>query len=278
MNMDIMAGIVLYNPEKKRLKENIDAIINQVDKIVLVDNGSDLTLDTKDFFGEASDKVVLIRNSENKGIAKALNQILESAKSGGYRWVLTLDQDSVCPDNIIEEYSKYLDLDKVAMISACIVDRNVGVKEEEDKPVTSLKRCITSATLNRVDVLYQVGMFDERLFIDYVDYEMCTRLRINGYKIIRVNKVRLLHEVGKSKNVKFLGRQFVVYNHSPIRKYYYTRNVLYYIKKYKSHIDYKKEKKDFLIHTILVLLYENNKLKNLKNILKGIRDYKGMLG
>mgnify|MGYP003311394843 CR=1 FL=1 len=75
--MDIMAGIVLYNPEKKRLKENIDAIINQVDKIVLVDNGSDLTLDTKDFFGEASDKVVLIRNSENKGIAKALNQILE---------------------------------------------------------------------------------------------------------------------------------------------------------------------------------------------------------
>lgn len=36
----IMAGIVLFNPNKERLTQNIDAIYPQVDKIVLIDNCS----------------------------------------------------------------------------------------------------------------------------------------------------------------------------------------------------------------------------------------------
>lgn len=35
-----MAGIVLFNPNKERLTQNIDAIYPQVDKIVLIDNCS----------------------------------------------------------------------------------------------------------------------------------------------------------------------------------------------------------------------------------------------
>ena len=42
--MMIIAGIVLYNPDISRLKENISAIRPQVDKVVLIENGSsDLT-------------------------------------------------------------------------------------------------------------------------------------------------------------------------------------------------------------------------------------------
>ena len=35
------AGIVLYNPDVERLHENINGIINQVDALILIDNGSD---------------------------------------------------------------------------------------------------------------------------------------------------------------------------------------------------------------------------------------------
>lgn len=276
MDMKIVAGIVLYNPEEERLKENIDAIITQVEGIILVDNGSSNINFVREL-SKSQEKITLIENCDNKGIAAALNQIVNKAKEIDCKWVLTLDQDSVCPENIIEEYSKYISKEKVAMISACVVDRNVGVHEEEETDITKVKRCITSATLNKVEALCQVGLFDERLFIDYVDYDMCTRLRMKGYKIIRANKVKLLHEVGKSRKVKFLGRPFVVYNHSPIRKYYYTRNVLYYMKKYRNHIDYKKEKKDFILHTLLVVLYEKNKIKNVKSIFKGFKDYKKLL-
>ena len=41
MNSDtIGAGIVTFNPDIGRLKENIDAILPQVSELVIVDNGS----------------------------------------------------------------------------------------------------------------------------------------------------------------------------------------------------------------------------------------------
>lgn len=40
LRMDISAGIVLFNPDIKRLKENIDAVIVQCTHVYLVDNGS----------------------------------------------------------------------------------------------------------------------------------------------------------------------------------------------------------------------------------------------
>lgn len=33
------AGIVLYNPEKERLKENLDAVCEQVEKVYCYNNG-----------------------------------------------------------------------------------------------------------------------------------------------------------------------------------------------------------------------------------------------
>ena len=38
--LEICAGIVSYNPDLKRLKENIDAIFPQVDEVIVFDNGS----------------------------------------------------------------------------------------------------------------------------------------------------------------------------------------------------------------------------------------------
>jgi rhamnosyltransferase len=38
--MKTLAAIVLFNPEIERLNQNIEAIFNQVDDVVLIDNGS----------------------------------------------------------------------------------------------------------------------------------------------------------------------------------------------------------------------------------------------
>ena len=276
--MSICAGIVLYNPDIDRLKENIEAIISQVGSVVLVDNGSDNLAEIRTLIQGFDSRLHIMAQGENKGIAAALNKILKYSSDNEYQWVITLDQDSVCPENIIKEYNKYIHLDDVAMIASRVVDRNANKLEDvSGDELQYLDRCITSATLNRVSALLDVGGFDERLFIDFVDYDMCTRLRLKGYKIARHNGVKLLHEIGKSKDVKLFGRSFVVYNHSPMRRYYYTRNVLYYMKKYKEHINYKKERNDFIVRTMLVIIYEKNKWKNLKSIFKGIRDYKKLL-
>lgn len=41
--MKVLAGIVLYNPETDRSQENIDAIYQQVDTVLLIENGSSNT-------------------------------------------------------------------------------------------------------------------------------------------------------------------------------------------------------------------------------------------
>ena len=84
----IAAGIVLYNPDLVRLQENILAIKDQVDLIILIENGSIKTEYLQQF--DSSDIVLLI-NETNKGIAFALNQICHYCYCHKIPWVLTLD-------------------------------------------------------------------------------------------------------------------------------------------------------------------------------------------
>lgn len=70
----IIAGIVLFNPEISRLKKNISTITNQVEKIVLFDNGSSNIEEIKEV-ALGNSKLILIQSKKNIGIAAALNRI-----------------------------------------------------------------------------------------------------------------------------------------------------------------------------------------------------------
>ena len=232
----IAAGIILFNPDLSRLKENIEAIQQQVDLLVFIDNHSDNLEVIESTYGHY-DNIFFVKNKENFGIAKALNQAMLFCQSKGYQWVLTLDQDSVCPSNLIQEYQKYLDTPQVAILSPVIDDRNM----RESTTVThsandydEIEKCITSATLTNVTIWEKLGGFDESMFIDLVDFEYCMRILQNGYKILRVNTVTLLHEVGRITQPKFLFWDLIILNHSPFRKYYIARNIIYLAKKHRT--------------------------------------------
>ena len=66
-----------------------------------MDNGSDNIKNIEDCVLNNWKNITIIKNGKNEGIAKALNQMFEFAIEQQYEYVLTLDQDSVCPDNII---------------------------------------------------------------------------------------------------------------------------------------------------------------------------------
>jgi len=269
----IAAGIILFNPDLLRLKENIAAIHQQVDLLVFIDNHSDNIHLIEREYGDY-ENITILKNEENFGIAKALNQAMLFCQSKGYTWVLTLDQDSICPSNLIEEYTKYLDLPKVAILSPVIDDRNM--RESSTVPHSTddyeeIEKCITSATLTNVDIWEKLDGFDESMFIDLVDFEYCMRILQSGYKILRVNTVILLHEVGRITQPKFLFWDLIILNHSPFRKYYIARNIIYLAKKHRTPggiiMAY--------LRTIKLLLqtevYEDDKAKKGLAILKGIR-------
>ena len=68
--MEMVTGIILYNPDVPRLQDNISSIKPQVDKVVLIENGSTYIGYLKEFEDE---KIEVIVNDENMGIAYALN-------------------------------------------------------------------------------------------------------------------------------------------------------------------------------------------------------------
>jgi rhamnosyltransferase len=94
----LAAIIVTYNPKIDRFKDVINSIVNQVDFIIIVDNGSKNINDIKEICSIKSN-IEIIENDINYGIGKALNIGIEKLKNN-YDWILTLDQDSVILVNI----------------------------------------------------------------------------------------------------------------------------------------------------------------------------------
>lgn len=270
----MIAGIVTYNPDIERLKLNVDAIYNQVERLIIVDNGSYNKNEIKQFC-ENWDNIVILLLDDNYGIALAQNKICNYAKDNGYEWVIILDQDSICPDNIVEEYTKYSGHKDVGILCPKIFDINYGYTEKyystNDTDVVS--DCLASASAIRISVWYNIGGFYEPMFIDKVDFDYCFQLHTNGYKVLRVNTVELQHEVGHSVKKRFLFKNRAVFNHSPIRYYYMTRNSFIMIRRNGFLVRWIS---GIVINLYAVLMYESNKNKKLKYIMLGL--YHGIIG
>ncbi len=268
----ILAGIVLYNPEEERIIQNIRKILPQVKKVICVDNGSQNIKAIVEKIKKVCNDIEIIRNNENKGISYALNQILNYAYENSYEWFLTLDQDSIAQDDLVNNYKKYLREPELAMLTCKIVDRNFKTKEEEQYEIKDIEKCITSGTLNNTDILKKVGGYDNSMFIDSVDFDICTTLKENNYRIIKINYDGLLHEVGHATVKHFLWKKIKVYNHSPFRTYYIIRNGIYYTRKHKRNINVGYNYFCVLKRSIYILLYQKSRWNNLRAIVKGIHD------
>ena len=230
----IVAGIVLYNPEINRLLSNINTILFQVSRLFIVDNGSNNISEIRQILDSIEDdgRIQLIENNCNKGIAAALNQICSKGKLQSAQWALTLDQDSVCPSNIIEEYCKYIDCEELGMVCPAILDENLHSAAVNDSRYY-VDSCITSGSMIRLSAWESVGGFWNDLFIDMVDFDMCWSLKHAGYKILQIGSVGLSHEIGKGKMVKFKGNLVPDYSHNPVRDYYIVRNCILVGRKHK---------------------------------------------
>lgn len=270
--MNFCAGIVLFNPELNRLNENIKHIRKQVPLLILVDNGSSNLKDVKNLICGLPN-IVLLENGGNLGIAQALNCILKYAKKERYEWVLTLDQDSVANDKLVETYISFLEsrqVDDIGCLTCNIVDRNYNLKKKK-MGFEEIDYCITSGSLMNVEITSNIGGFDESMFIDKVDCDICINLRKHGYHIIRVAYDGLLHEIGHAKQINLGFRKWELYNHSSFRRYYMCRNASYLLRKYHDGYVLKMFLKE-IFHFFLVLVFEDHKKEKAEKSVKGFID------
>lgn len=258
----LFAGVVTFNPDVTRLRENLDAVAPQVADVIVVDNASDVEPDAGPY--------TVHRFPENRGIAVALNEIMRLATAGGATAVLLLDQDSVAEQGMVGGLEQSL-LPGVALVAPNIVDRGLGGEEGGSK--RDVNFCITSGSLLRVDAWAAVGGYDEAMFIDFVDFDFCLRLRSSGYRIVRDDGVALVHEIGNARRVAGV----VAYNHSAARSYHMGRDMVYYARKHRKSPKALKVGGRGVALTLAVLarkaviivLHETDKLARVSALLRG---------
>jgi len=206
----------------------------------------------------------------------ALNLGAELAIKDGYDWLLLMDQDRRFKEsNSIERMLKAcLFYNKIAVI-APITSENLNNYFPYKNEFSIISSAITSGSLLNLKAFQEIGRFREDYFIDYVDYEFCLRARSLGYLIIQANFIILEHKVGDSQKHWFMTTS----HHSPLRRYYITRNRLRTMYLYKGFdpIFYRSEMYAIFSETVKIILFEKQKLKKLYMIYKGYKDFKSML-
>ena len=184
-------------------------------------------------------KLIYINNNDNLGIATALNQACDKAIELKFKWILTMDQDSSFIN--FEHYKKCLEkvqnVNNVALLAANTdkegysnFDKNgCSCNYREDK-----FSVITSANIVNLEYFEEIGRFNDKLFIDMVDYDYCLRINIKKFKILYFPDVFVEHKLGEvhlRTNI-FTRKKKYKTEHNAQRAYYISRNSLYLSKNY----------------------------------------------
>lgn len=272
----VCAIIVTYNGGNV-IESTVNALIVQVADIVIVDNSSnDETI--KELRRLESGKIKVIYNSENTGVAHALNQGVSYAQGHGFDWILTMDQDSIAEPDMVEKLldcaAGFADQSNVVSFSPKILCGINDHKQNSDVDFIDRYTVITSGNLLKTSIFEKIGLFDEKMFIDSVDFEYCLRIKKYGYKIIRCFRAALHHSLGSIDYLELFNNKIPFTVHPPFRKYYIMRNHIYITKKYMLTFPiYCIWKQTAILRLILQILFiEKNKGSSLRYIFKGLCD------
>src|SRR5690606_997519 len=63
--------------------------------------------------------------------------------------------------------------------------------------------------------------------VEYTDTDWCFRARAAGYKLFELTSLCMPHAVSDASPVRFMGVNLLRY--SPLRRYYYFRNTMYFV-------------------------------------------------
>lgn len=107
--MKLLSVIVSYFPNFQDLIKGINSIINDVDQIIIWENTPLNEVNyNKNQLLEQYPKIVFLREKDNVGIGRALNQAAKYALENGFTHLLTMDQDSFFEEGELLTFKKFI--------------------------------------------------------------------------------------------------------------------------------------------------------------------------
>lgn len=273
------ALVTLYNPNRNVI-ENIKTISSQVDQIILCDNSR---INNTDLFS-CIKKSVYIFNNANLGLSTAFNKVLKIDDNfSDDDYIIFFDQDSKIEENhianLIEEYelleSKNINIGCLGPVFFNTSSESIEVPKQKKKlteHIFEVKSLITSSMICRYSKIKRINFWNEEIFLDMADWDLCWRFIENGMLCCMTDSVVLHHSLGKGER-KFLF--FRIREGNSFREYYQTRDCLYLLKK--KYVPVKYRIRFFLmiiVRPIIHYIFLSDKKERIKYIVKGIIDYK----
>jgi rhamnosyltransferase len=268
---EILAVVVSYNGRGKTVR-TVEALLGHVGRVLVIDNGSEAdSTELLETMASRSDLSMRFLG-RNCGIGFALNCAIRFARDRGYRWLLTMDQDSVIDRTMVDEFKAALRRNPAwACLTPTLMLEGRASDRGGDQAVDY---AITSGNLVRVDVFDRIGWYDEGMFVDQLDFDFSLRVRTAGYEIHRVANATLYHELGDAGAPQaFLGKFHTF--HSPLRRYYSYRNYLVLARRHGRHFPgfIIKLAAVHLVQLLTIAMYGRDRARSFVFIWRGVRDF-----
>jgi len=226
------AVVVAYFPDGE-FEDRLRRLLPQVSEVLVVDNTPEGNC--KERLKAMGRRLHVADLGTNVGVAAALNHGLKWAVESQHRWLLTLDQDTLCYPDMVQTLLKVQASCALepAIVGANYFDPRSGRTEVPEQGNDWLEQItvITSGSLIDVAVADSVGGFREDYFIDQLDHEFCLRVRRHGRRVIMSRKPLMSHSIGGPAGT-YVPLWGPVPHHAALRKYYITRNSLVTIADY----------------------------------------------
>tara|TARA_B100000900_G_scaffold368071_1_gene345018 strand:- start:1894 stop:2745 length:852 start_codon:yes stop_codon:yes gene_type:complete len=267
----ICSIIVLYKHDNIILEQIIDNIYSECSLIVLINNEQSLHVNENIFSRE---KIILINNSVNMGISVAYNQGILKAHAKNCDYAFLLDQDSLPSEHLIPVLVDKIHNKDITMIGASYIeydDKFVQTFDSlENLTYSTVTFNIASGSLISIKKFFEVGKYDEDMFMEYFDTDWCLKAKKLNHKLLKLDNKLLHHKIGISSRTLFSKK---IHIHHPKRYYHKYRNaILCFKKKYINRTWKILEFFKLIIKLFLYPIYSSNAILTFKYIILGIYD------
>lgn len=240
---------VSFNPDFERFCQQTDAIPEDA-RLIVVDNASapEVRDRLKDFLAPRPNST-LVLNSENLGLAAAINRGADHVRENfsTTRYLLLMDQDSIpAPGAIQSLLDAYHELEashpSLGCVGPLLIDASTGLSHgfhqirgwrwtrsypsPEEKSPIPCANLNGSGTLVSRELFEKLGGLDESFFIDHIDTDWAFRVLASGHELLGIPWAKFDHAMGE-KSLRFWLFGWKLWpQRSPLRHYYLFRNAV----------------------------------------------------
>jgi len=209
----------------------------------------------------------VVINSENRGFVGGCNDGIGKAIEIGVDFVCFLNNDTLFKNDFLSPLIELLSDPSVGAVGGTIhaspsndlwfgigewnpyfVRANSSVAPEGTQDTEWITGCLFAS---RVEILQEVGGFDERYFLYLEDVDLSRRIKQKGYRLITTDQSQIHHEVGQALNESE--------GPSTVRAYYMARNRVLFAK---THFNGLNEIFSLFLSSILSLLWSLKLIKD----------------